>query len=103
VLNHDGKRIVAIPLTMDVNDLPITIRYGNAPRAMLETFNDTFAAMREREKVPLMLDFTAHTHVFGRPSGAWVYDKIMGTAAKASDVWITTRAQVARYVLEQTA
>jgi peptidoglycan/xylan/chitin deacetylase (PgdA/CDA1 family) len=103
VLDYSGRRIVAIPLTMDVNDLPTTVRYGNAPRAMLEMFNDTFAAMREREKLPLMLDVTAHAHVFGRPSGAWVYDEIMGIATQASDVWITTRAEMARYVLEQTA
>jgi len=103
VLNYGGKRIVGIPLTMDVNDLPTTIRYGNAPRAMLEQFNDVFAAMREREQVPLILDVTAHTHVFGRPSGAWVYDEIMGIVKNTSDVWITTRAEMARYVLEKTA
>jgi peptidoglycan/xylan/chitin deacetylase (PgdA/CDA1 family) len=103
VLNYAGKRIVGIPLTMDVNDLPTTIRYGNAPRAMLEQFNDVFAAMRERETVPLMLDVTAHTHVFGRPSGAWVYDEIMGIVKNTADVWITTREEMARYVLEQTA
>ncbi|HEY4374975.1 MAG TPA: polysaccharide deacetylase family protein [Burkholderiales bacterium] len=103
VLNYAGKRIVGIPLTMDVNDLPTTIRYGNEPRAMLSMFNDTFAAMREREQVPLFLDVTAHTHVFGRPSGAWVYDEIMGIVKATSDVWITTRAEMARYVLAQTA
>jgi len=103
VLNYGGKRIVGIPLTMDVNDLPTTIRYGNAPRAMLDMFNDCFAAMRERESVPLMLDVTAHTHVFGRPSGAWVYDEIMGIVANTPDVWVTTRAEMAQYVLQQTA
>jgi len=102
VLNYAGRRIVGIPLTMDVNDLPTTIRYGNAPRAMLEQFNDVFTAMRERETVPLMLDVTAHTHVFGRPSGAWVYDEIMGIVKNTSDVWVTTREEMARYVLEQT-
>jgi len=103
VLNYGGKRIVAIPLTMDVNDLPTTIRYGNQPRAMLDMFNDTFTAMREREQVPLFLDVTAHTHVFGRASGAWVYDEIMAQALAAPEVWITTRAEMARYVLQQTA
>jgi hypothetical protein len=61
---------------MDVNDLPTCIRYGQGPRHMLDTFDDTFAALRA-EAAPLMLDVTAHTHVMGRPSGAWVYDEIM--------------------------
>ena len=103
VLDYNGKRIVAIPLTMDVNDLPTCIRYGHGPRHMLDAFTDTFTAMREREAVPLMLDVTAHTHVMGRPSGAWVYDEIMGIVAQHSDVWVTTREEMAEYVLKQTA
>lgn len=96
-----GRRIVGIPLTMDVNDLPTCIRYGQGPRHMLDTFEDCFAAMR-REQAPLMLDVTAHTHVLGRPSGAWVYDEIMARVKQAGDeVWICTREQMARHVMER--
>ncbi len=102
VMEFDGQRIVGIPLTMDVNDLPTCIRYGHGPRHMLEAFKDTFAAMREHESVPLMLDVTAHTHVLGRPAGAWVYDEIMGLVKAAPDVWICTREEMARYVLDNT-
>ena len=84
---------------MDVNDLPTCIRYGHGPRHMLDAFNDTFAAMRERECAPLMLDVTAHCHVLGRPSGAWVYDEIMAIVKSTSDVWICTRDEMARHVL----
>ena len=99
VMDFGGRRIVAIPLTMDVNDLPICIRYGHAPRHMLEVFEDTFAAMRA-EDGPLMLDVTAHAHVLGRPSGAWVYDTLMARVKQCEDVWICTREQMARHVLE---
>lgn len=102
VMDFDGQRIVGIPLTMDVNDLPTCIRYGHGPRHMLDTFTDTFTAMRERESVPLMLDVTAHTHVMGRASGAWVYDEIMAIVAQHPDVWVTTRKAMAEYVLQQT-
>lgn len=64
----------------------------------LDTFDDTFSAMRA-EAVPLMLDVTAHTHVMGRPSGAWVYDEIMARVKQAGDVWICTRDEMARHVL----
>jgi peptidoglycan/xylan/chitin deacetylase (PgdA/CDA1 family) len=99
VMDFAGKRIVGIPLTMDVNDLPTCIRYGQGPRHMLDAFTDTFSAMRERESVPLMLDVTAHTHVMGRPSGAWVYDDIMATVKNTPDVWLCTRAEMAHHVL----
>ena len=96
------KRIACIPLTMDVNDLPTSIRYGHEPRHMLHAFEDTLNAMLNRERVPLMLDVTAHTHVFGRPSGAWVFDEIMAQVQSRQDVWVTTRQAMAQYVLETT-
>jgi peptidoglycan/xylan/chitin deacetylase (PgdA/CDA1 family) len=101
VMDFNGKRIVGIPLTMDVNDLPTCIRYGQGPRHMLETFNDVFTAM-QGEQAPLMLDVTAHTHVMGRPSGAWVYEEIIRKVKQhESDVWICTREEMARYVLAE--
>jgi peptidoglycan/xylan/chitin deacetylase (PgdA/CDA1 family) len=99
VMDFGGKRIVGIPLTMDVNDLPTLIRYGQGARQVLDTFNDTLAAMRERETAPLMLDVTAHTHVMGRPSAAWVYDEIMSLVKRTPDVWVCTREEMASHVL----
>ena len=98
VIETGGRRLVAIPLTMDVNDLPHSIRYGNPPRALLELFTDTLAAARH-EEVPLMIDVTAHTHVYGRAFGAWVFGEAMRLARRARDVWIGTRAEMAQHVL----
>jgi len=99
VIEQDGRRLVGIPLTMDMNDLPMCVRYGQAPRAMLELFDDTVRAARERETRALMLDVTAHTHVFGRASGAWVYEEIIERAKAMPDVWIATRMEIAQHVL----
>ncbi len=99
VSSFGERRIVGIPLTMDVNDLPFCIRYGRSPGELLQTFDDIFKAYREHETVPLMLDVTAHTHVFGRPSGAWVYEAIIERAKQHDDVWICTRMDMARHVL----
>lgn len=103
IMEFGGKRIVGIPLTMDVNDLPTCIRYGQGPRHMLDTFNDTMAALRHNESGPLMLDVTGHTHVMGRPGVAWVFDEIMGLVKNAPDVWICTREEMARHVLDNVA
>lgn len=104
VMNFEGKKIVGIPLTMDINDLPTCIRYGQGPRHMLNMFEDTFKAMHEREQGsgPLFIDVTAHTHVMGRFSGAWVYEDIIKAVKNAPGVWICTREQMAEYVLANT-
>jgi len=46
-----------------------------------------------------MIDVTAHTHVYGRAFGAWVFDEAMRVAKRAREVWIGTRAEMARHVL----
>jgi peptidoglycan/xylan/chitin deacetylase (PgdA/CDA1 family) len=97
-IEASGHEIIGIPLIMDVNDLPSAIRYGNNARAMLEQFQDAFAAMRDRDTRPAFLDVTIHTHVYGRPAGAWVFDEIMRIVKASSDVWTGTRAELAAHV-----
>jgi len=99
VMDFEGRRIVGIPLTMDLNDLPLCVRYGQPPRVMIDMFDDTMRAVRERESRAIMVDVTAHTHVFGRAAGAWVFETIIEKAKAMSDVWITTRRAIARHVL----
>jgi peptidoglycan/xylan/chitin deacetylase (PgdA/CDA1 family) len=100
VMHFGTRRLVAIPLTMEVNDLPTCVRYGHPPRVLIDSFEDALQAFTGRETGPLMLDVTAHTHVLGRPAGAWVYDEIIQRAQARDDLWITTRAEMARFVLE---
>ena len=101
VILVEGSRIVAIPLTMEVNDMPLYVRYGNAPSVFLDIFKDNLRRALEREKNALTIDVTAHTHVFGRFSGAWVYEACAEIAKANSDVWICTRRQIAEHVLAQ--
>ncbi len=98
---EDG--MVRIPLIMDVNDLPSAIRYGNNARAMLQQFEDAFAALLHRETRPAVLDVTIHTHVYGRPAGAWVFDEIMQQVTRTPYVWHGTRLQAAEWLLANQA
>lgn len=100
----DGKggiaRIVNIPLTMDVNDLPHSIRYGNQPGRLVDHFEELLEGSADADEQPFYLDVTAHTHVYGRPAGAWAFNDMMGIARERDDVWITTRREIADYVLD---
>jgi peptidoglycan/xylan/chitin deacetylase (PgdA/CDA1 family) len=99
----DGREIVRISLTMDVNDLPSSIRYGNNARAMLQQFEDAFTALLTRETQPVLMDVTIHTHVYGRPAGAWVFDEIMRQVKATPYVWQGTRMQAAEWLLAKRA
>ena len=93
-------RLVNIPLTMDVNDLPHSIRYGNSPQSLVDHFHQVLEGAQKADDQPFMLDVTAHTHVYGRPAGAWAFDAMMKIARARDDVWITTRREIADYTLE---
>jgi peptidoglycan/xylan/chitin deacetylase (PgdA/CDA1 family) len=92
------SRIVALPLSTDVNDMP-SMKYGNPPRAMLETFEEHLDRISKREHGPVIVDATVHAHIFGRPHGAHYYERIMEIAAGTPEIWVATREQIANHVL----
>lgn len=93
-----GKSLTAIPLTMEINDLPHAMRYGRSPRQFIELFDDYVGAVTRGGHHTIMVDVTAHTHVYGRVSGAWAYEAIAEKAAKMGEVWVATRAEIDDYV-----
>jgi peptidoglycan/xylan/chitin deacetylase (PgdA/CDA1 family) len=95
----DGRRIVAIPLTMEINDLPHAMRFGRSPRQFIETFDDFLARGLDGEDEAIMIDVTAHAHVYGRPAGAWAFEEIGRRVRDRDDLWIATRQEIANHVL----
>jgi len=102
VLTYGNGKIVAIPLGTDVNDMPF-MKYGNAPKMMLESFNENVKIARARKGEIAMIDVTMHAHIFGHPRGAWYFEEIVKQAVKATDIWVGTRAEIAEHVLAQAA
>lgn len=98
VQEFGGRRIVAIPLSTEVNDMP-SMKYGNPPRMMLESFEEQLKRIRARREGPVVIDVTAHAHIFGRPHGAHYYEKIIRSAAQARDIWIAARLDIAEFML----
>ena len=91
--------IVAVPGTMEVNDLPLFMRHGQPPRAMVEIFEDWLNYVRAWETRAIKIDPTVHAHVFGRPAGAGAFQNILEIATKADDVWIGTRSEMVEHFL----
>ena len=98
VTSYGNKRLVAIPLSYDVNDMP-SMKYGHPPRMMLDAFNEVVEIARTRDDELRIIDVTSHAHIFGHHRGAHFYEKIVEQATTAPDVWVGTRAQIADHVL----
>ena len=102
VVRFGKKSIVAIPSNMEINDLPLAMRYGNSPRMMVEMFEDWLAYVRTRETGAARVDPTIHSHVFGRIPGIAAYERLMAMATAADDIWIGTRSEAAAHLLSLT-
>jgi peptidoglycan/xylan/chitin deacetylase (PgdA/CDA1 family) len=101
VLNHGNNKIVAIPLSYDVNDMP-SMKYGHPPQMMLDSFTEVIGIARARDELRI-IDVTGHAHICGHHRGAHYYEKIIEHAVSAPDIWVGTRAQIADHVLGMAA
>jgi peptidoglycan/xylan/chitin deacetylase (PgdA/CDA1 family) len=102
LLKYKDRSIVAIPGTMEVNDLPL-FNHRQPPDVFIRTFEAWLEYALKHERGALKIDPSIHAHCFGRPGGIWAFDRVMEIAAKSSELWVGTRAQVAAHVRQVLA
>ena len=90
--------IVAVPMTIDFNDLPHAMRFGRTPRQFVDMFFDALDAITAQPAETVILDVFAHGHCYGRPAAAWAIDEMAKRCAARDDLWITTRGAIAAHV-----
>ena len=99
IQEFDNGRLVAIPLTMEINDLPHHMRFSRSPQQFVDNFDDVLAHALDEEEA-LMIDVTAHAHMYGRPFATWAYEAIARKVAARDDLWVGTKAEMAAHVLK---
>jgi hypothetical protein len=92
--------LVAVPFTMEVNDMPHSVRYGNEPAAFTATFDRIVSEWPAPDARPYCLDITVHAHVFGRPFGAIEFQQTLAIARECPHVWLTDHASLAALYAE---
>ncbi len=101
VLETAHGRIAAVPFTMEVNDMPLSVRYGNEPAAYTGTLARILEGWAELTPVRrACLDVTVHAHVYGRPFGAIEFARSLALlAAHGEHAWTTNHDTLGRSVL----
>jgi peptidoglycan/xylan/chitin deacetylase (PgdA/CDA1 family) len=92
------KKIVAIPLSTDVNDMR-SMKDSAPVSAIVSTFEEQLTRLREHDSETAVIDCTVHAHIFGRPHGAHYFERVVEMAARSPDVWVATRMDIANAVL----
>lgn len=91
------NEIMAIPVTIDFNDLPHAMRFGRTPGQFVQMFVDALDRLLASRRDTLILDVIVHGHCYGRPAGAWAFEEIVKRCAQEKDLWVTTRGEIFRY------
>jgi peptidoglycan/xylan/chitin deacetylase (PgdA/CDA1 family) len=90
--------VTAVPFTMEVNDMPLSVRYGNEPEAYtrtLERILEGWPTLSPRRLA--CLDVTVHAHVFGRVFGAIEFARSLALLkAHAATSWTTNHDVLGR-------
>jgi hypothetical protein len=95
-LKTSSGPLMAVPFTMEVNDMPLYIRYGNEPEAFTRILHRILENVTNIPRRPFCLDLTVHAHVFGRPFGAIEFAKSLGIAKDhGATTWLTDHATLA--------
>ena len=98
VMKTDAGPIVALPLQMEINDLPLMMRFGRSARSLRDEF-ESLLRYRLRAQELSLIDLTVHAHVGGRPAISGVLEDLLLDLRQRDDVWLTTRDAIAsRYM-----
>jgi allantoinase len=91
-----GTHHLVIPYTLDANDFKFLIPNGfSTGDDFLAYLVDTFE--RLYEEGGRMMNVGLHCRIVGRPGRARALDRFLAHVRSRDDVWVTTRAEIARH------
>jgi hypothetical protein len=87
--------LIGVPFTMEVNDMPLYVRYGNEPDAFTRILTKIVGGWSRLGSPHACLDLTVHAHVFGRPFGALAFLDSLDVVKQSPHCWLTNHAELA--------
>ena len=94
-IDTEAGALLGVPFTMEVNDMPLYVRYGNEPDAFSRTLARIVEGWERLGSPFACLDVTVHAHIFGRPFGAIALLDAIGLLRRADHCWLTDHAALA--------
>ena len=95
----EGKPHLVIPYSLDANDFKFALPNGwtsgdDFAAYLLDTFEQLY---EEGARTPRLMSVGLHSRVIGRPGRARALARFLDHVSGFPDVWITTRAEIARH------
>ncbi|WP_320819935.1 allantoinase PuuE [Thalassolituus sp.] len=98
-VEENGKPHLIVPYTLDANDMRFASAQGfNSGDQFFSYLKDSFDVLyAEGESAPAMLSIGLHCRLVGRPGRAAALARFLDYVQQHSDVWVCTRADIARH------
>lgn len=93
--------IIAIPMSVEFNDLPHAMRFGRTPGQFVDLVTEALEGIKSQPAETIILDIFAHGHCYGRPAAAWAIARLAALCAQDDDLWLTTRTKIAEHCLSE--
>jgi len=94
------RRLLAMPRTDEINDLPISNRHGLPPSVYVELFKRAFDQLyAEGAKAPTCMTCVTHAYVSGKPWGVSAIAECLKYVKSHDKVWLATGREVAEHYL----
>jgi len=94
------KKLVAIPFTIEINDMPMYVRYGNPPNTYTQVLRRVLEGWYSKHDDVGCFDVTVHAHVFGRPYGAVEFEEALDMITSLKWIWIPTHEEMSQLYLQ---
>lgn len=96
------RSLVVMPYALDTNDMKFWTAPGYTPRDWLDYARDSldWLIAESAEHGPRMLSVGLHLRIIGRPGRIGALETLVREAVDREEVWITTRAEIARRFAE---
>jgi peptidoglycan/xylan/chitin deacetylase (PgdA/CDA1 family) len=99
-LNGEGKRLLAIPYTLDANDMRFATPQGfNSGDQFFAYLKDSFDVLYAEGEAgsPKMMSIGLHCRLVGRPGRAASLARFLDYVKAKEKVWLTRRIDIARH------
>ncbi|TMM51322.1 polysaccharide deacetylase [Sulfitobacter sabulilitoris] len=97
VQRFDKGEILAIPMSVEFNDLPHAMRFGRTPGQFVDLFREALVGVQAQPAETVIFDVFAHGHCYGRPAAAWAIEDIAKICRQDGSLWVTTRTEIAAH------
>ena len=102
-LNVEGHRMISVPYSIEVNDIPCFLGHGMTPREFEQLMVDQFDVLRSESgrRGGLVTSISVHPFLINQPFRHPCLERFLDYVAGHDDVWITTSDDIAEWYLER--